>query len=234
MRWLLLATLLLALRPAQAQDARLLEAFDQVVFGTGLPWARGAMLRIEEREVRVEVYGATAERLTLLSALAAELSDMTGMAVQAAPADGPPQPLANPPPDLALMQIHIVEPRHFPDLLAQSWIPRGIRSSHAQQLCSFVTRGRETIRGSLILVNATMAEATIRHCLVEETAQSFGAIDDTRLLDPSAFNDWGALVDRLQPDDARILKALYDPRLHAGMARAEVLLLLPEILGGQP
>jgi hypothetical protein len=101
-------------------------------------------------------------------------------------------------------------------------------------MCSFVTRGRQTIRGSLILINATMQEATIRHCLVEETAQSFGAIDDTRLLDPSAFNDWGGLVDRLQPDDARILKALYDPRLKAGMTRSEVLALLPEILASQP
>jgi hypothetical protein len=229
MRWIAFALLLLVVRPAVAVETVVLrEAFDQVAFGSG---TRDKLLRIEEREVRIEVYGgATAERLTLLSALAAELAALTGMAIEVTAAAGPQPPLADPPAGVALLQIHIVEPSYFPELLAQSWIPSGIRSSHARQLCSFVTRGRETIRGSLILVNATMAEATIRHCLVEETAQSFGAIDDTRLLDPSAFNDWGTLVDRLQPDDRRILKALYDARLHAGLTRAEVLPLLPELL----
>jgi hypothetical protein len=229
-----LATLLLPLfllRPAFGQDAKLIEAFDRVVYGTGLPWARERALRIEEQEVRLDLYGAvTPERLALLQALAADLSLLTGLAIVVSPMEIAPAPLGNPAPGLAQFQLHLLPPQAFPALLDQSWIPQSTRASHARSLCSFVTRGRETIRGALILIDATLAEAAIRHCLVEETAQAFGAIDDTTLLDPSAFNDWGTLVDRLQPDDRRILRALYDPRLRPGMTRTEVLPLLPELL----
>ena len=235
MRWPLLAVLLLIVPQVAAADARLIEAFDRVAFGTGLPWARERLLRIEEPQVRIDVYGeASPARLAVLETLADDLGDLTGIAVEVTASDAPAPAFGKPVSGVAEFQLHLVAPGAFPSLLDQSWIPEQTRRVGARSLCSFVTRGRETIRGALILIDATLPEATIRQCLVEETAQAFGAIDDTTLLDPSAFNDWGRLVDRLQADDKALVAALYDPRLKAGMTRPEVLALLPAILGGQP
>jgi len=228
-----LGALLLLLLSLPATAADLAVAFDRVVFGTGQAWARERLIRVAAPALRFEVHGALdAGRAALLDRHAADLATATGLAVSWIAAEGPAPPVTRGEEALAVIQVHLVQRADFPPLLQQSWIPAATRAAHARALCAFVTMGRETVRAGLVLIDAELPEATVRHCLVEETAQTLGAFDDTTLLDPSGFNDWGELVDRLQPDDLAILRALYDPRLAPGMARAEVLALLPAILAG--
>ena len=225
-----LALLLLAL-PASAAD--LATAFDRIVFGSGQAWARERLIRVAAPSLRFEVYGALdAPRGALLDRHVADLTAATGLAVSWSAATQPAPPVGRGEAALAVIQVHLVPRAAFAPLLEQSWIPAGTRASHARAMCAFVTLGRETVLAGLVLIDSDLPAETVSHCLVEETAQTLGAFDDTTLLDPSGFNDWGALVERLQPADLAILRALYDPRLAPGMARAEVLALLPVILGG--
>jgi len=226
-----LAAILLLLLSLPAAAADLAAAFDRVVFGTGQAWARERLIRVAAPALRFEVYGALGEgQAALLDRHVADLTTATGLTVSWVAAAGPAPPVTRGDEALAVIQVHLIPRADFPPLLAQSWIPAGTRAAHARAMCAFVTMGRETVRAGLVLIDAGLPDETIRHCLIEETAQTLGAFDDTMLLDPSGFNDWGALVDRLQPDDLAILRALYDPSLAPGMTRAEVLALLPAIL----
>jgi hypothetical protein len=229
MRRLLTLVLLLLSLPASGADLGV--AFDRVVFGTGQPWARERLIRVAAPALRFEVYGVLdAAEAALLDRHVGDLAAATGLAVGWLAAAQPAPPVSRGAEELAVIQVHLVPRSAFAPLLEQSWIPAGTRASHARALCAFVTLGRDTVRAGLVLIDADLPAETVRHCLIEETAQALGAFDDTTLLDPSGFNDWGGLVERLQPADLAILRALYDPRLAPGMARAEVLALLPAIL----
>ncbi len=230
MRRLLPLLLLLSLAPpAAARD--LAAAFDHVVFGPGP--LRESLIRVEAPAIRYVVYGDLDDgRLAILQRHAGDLAAITGKAVSVERGADPAPPVTIGDERVTVLQLHIVPRAGFAALLAQHWIPAATQRSHSQALCSFVTMGRATVRAGLILIDAADDEATVRHCLIEETTQALGPFDDTAELDPSAYNDFGELIDRLQLDDVAILKALYDPRLAAGMDRAAVLALLPAILSG--
>lgn len=213
-----------------ASDAVLLQAFDAVVFGPG-ERRRNSLIRAVD-PIRIEVYGATTDQqMALLQAHGADLSAVTGLPVSVVMGVEPAGVIRNAPGPERVFQINIVGPEYFAQLMMRSWVPpSSIFPIARQALCFFFTVGRETVDGALIGINAQLGEATIRHCLIEETAQSFGAFDDTTLLGASAFNDFGPLLEAMTENDRIILRTLFHDGLQPGMTRAQALAAAASVL----
>lgn len=220
--------------PSGATLKRVIAAFDATVFGPA-EFRRDRLLRLDG-PARIEVFGdLTAAHWAILTDLVDDLAGLTGLdvALDIGLVDerGEAVPVTRRADGRRAFQIHVVPGGGFDMLLyRQSWVSNGTMNALADQMCAFATFGLDTIDGGLILIDGDLPPATVGHCLVEELAQAFGPIADTDLLDTSAFNDLGALVDRLQPDDRLILAALYDRRLFPGMDRATALARLPAIV----
>ena len=93
-------------------------------------------------------------------------------------------------------------------------------------------------RKMAIVIPADIAPQEIRDCLNEELAQSLGLPNDLYRLPHSVYND-DNFVSLLTGFDMLMLRATYDPSLHAGMSRAEVAARIPGIIarlnpGGGP
>jgi hypothetical protein len=67
------------------------------------------------------------------------------------------------------------------------------------------------------------------HCLVEETVQLFGLTNDSTVLKNSMFNE-NSKRTSLSVSDQILLKALYDPRLKAGMTRTEAQPIVRQVI----
>ncbi|GAB5469448.1 MAG: hypothetical protein Kilf2KO_24780 [Rhodospirillales bacterium] len=217
--------LLLAAAPAGAEEPaaraeRLAPAFDAIVFGAQ---PREILLRVEGPVVLQPEGPLSPANRAVLERHAADLTDLTGYRVRVG--DG-----SDSRPEERPFWIYLALAKEMPPLLDRSWIPGWLQRRMPASPCAFVTRGDHRIKEAVIVINRGLAEETIAHCLIEETSQSLGAIDDTPTLDPSAFNDLGGLVDRLQPDDRVILRALFAPEVAPGQSRAAVLDRLPVLL----
>lgn len=70
----------------------------------------------------------------------------------------------------------------------------------------------------------------LRRCILEETTQSMGLVNDAPDVGFSLFNSKGGAVDEVTPHDRVLLRLLYHPRIHAGMGRAEALRIAREVL----
>jgi hypothetical protein len=73
----------------------------------------------------------------------------------------------------------------------------------------------------------------LRRCVLEETTQAMGLINDAPDVGVSLFNSRGGRVERLNTHDRTLLELLYDPRIKAGMPREEALRIVREILTAQ-
>ena len=76
------------------------------------------------------------------------------------------------------------------------------------------------IRSGAVFVKAEIEEPLRGACLVEELTQSMGLIFDHDDVRPSIFNDDQEFIALTQHDED-LLEILYDPRLKAGMTRAQ-------------
>ena len=226
---LLPAIVLLALASAPAlavEREPFLAFFDATVFGTdtsGVP-SRERVLKATT-PMTIELHGdADGRWLPFVADHAATLGELTGLAVdarQAAEVAGPVE--------AGRIAVYIAPHRDFARIVAQPWIPAGWRDGLVRSLCFFVTFGRETVRGGLVVIDRDLADDTIRHCLLEETAQAFGVVNDSPLMGGSIFNDRGPLQAAPSEADRLVLEVLYDPRIVAGMPRAEALALAGRI-----
>lgn len=84
---------------------------------------------------------------------------------------------------------------------------------------------------AVIVVNAERLLIRINHCLLEEMTQSLGLPNDSDIIASSIFSDQSRRTD-LTATDMIILKTLYDPRMKAGLPRAEALAIAREIIAG--
>ncbi|MBT3789108.1 MAG: DUF2927 domain-containing protein [Alphaproteobacteria bacterium] len=75
---------------------------------------------------------------------------------------------------------------------------------------------------AMIVVNSELPDINIRHCLLEEMAQSLGLPNDSPYVSPSLFNDREERQDLSQIDKV-LIRTLYDKRMKAGMPREEAL-----------
>ena len=81
----------------------------------------------------------------------------------------------------------------------------------------------------VIPVDRVMAAGRLEACVVEEITQILGLPNDSDDVNPSVFNDDSAEIE-LTNHDILLVKLLFDPRLRAGMPRAEALANVREIL----
>jgi|GEM_PF-2017372 len=66
-------------------------------------------------------------------------------------------------------------------------------------------------------------------CVAEELMNTFGFSEDTERLSPSAINDRPS-AEIFSANDKLLIRALYDPRLKAGMARDEALIIAKQVI----
>jgi len=91
------------------------------------------------------------------------------------------------------------------------------------------TRTPDSYRASVILIKSEHSIAQRNACVQEEMAQALGLTNDSRAARPSIFNDDEEFA-ALTRHDELLLRILYDPRLHSGMAASEVRPLLAGII----
>jgi hypothetical protein len=88
---------------------------------------------------------------------------------------------------------------------------------------------------TIIVVNVDLDPAMVNSCLLKELAQSMGLPRDSDAMRPSIFSK-GDHLTQLAPQDQVLLRTLYDPRMKAGLPRAQALKLAPTIISamGKP
>ncbi|MBC8339005.1 MAG: DUF2927 domain-containing protein [Rhodospirillales bacterium] len=110
--------------------------------------------------------------------------------------------------------------------------PKLLRKMAAEGGCYFVLWADNVtgvIKKVVIVVNAERLLIRTNHCLLEEMTQSLGLPNDSNLITPSIFADSSRRTE-LTRSDLMILKALYDPRMKAGLPREKALKVAEEVL----
>jgi hypothetical protein len=85
------------------------------------------------------------------------------------------------------------------------------------------------IRRAEVILPVDAGEFTFYDCAYEELLQALGAINDDRSVPWTMFND-DVQMGFFDVYDQYLLNILYDPRVRAGMTKAEVNGLLPDVL----
>ncbi|MCH7936586.1 MAG: DUF2927 domain-containing protein [Proteobacteria bacterium] len=85
------------------------------------------------------------------------------------------------------------------------------------------------IKNAIIVVNSERLLIRINHCLLEEMTQSLGLPNDSNKIKKSIFSDRSRRTE-LTRTDLIVLKTLYDPRMKAGLPRAEAVAVAREII----
>ncbi len=85
------------------------------------------------------------------------------------------------------------------------------------------------ITNAIIVVNSERLLIRINHCLLEEMTQALGLPNDSNRIAKSIFSDRSRRTD-LTRTDLIVLKTLYEPRMKAGLTRAEALAVAREII----
>ena len=85
---------------------------------------------------------------------------------------------------------------------------------------AFSPQGAPAFRGGLVVVRAELPERLRESCFHEEIAQVMGLGNDSPAARPSIFNDDEEFA-TLTPLDAHLVAMLHDPRLRPGMTEAE-------------
>ncbi|WMT78813.1 DUF2927 domain-containing protein [Bradyrhizobium sp. Ash2021] len=88
---------------------------------------------------------------------------------------------------------------------------------------------RYRIRRAEVILPVDAGEFTFYDCAYEELLQALGAINDDRSVPWTMFND-DVQMGFFDVYDQYLLNILYDPRVRAGMTKAEVNGLLPKVL----
>ncbi len=218
-----------------AARADLLRLFDETVFGrdaAGRP-VRSSVIRAA-KPLEVRVHGRETERvLPFLEEFLPTLTGVTGidLPLRVAAADAP---VVRP---AGQLQVHVVGQQGLIRVLRQSWISVELAVRVARGLCFFITLGRETVTGGIVVIQPGLPERTLHHCLAEELTQALGVFGDSQAVVPSLFNDLGVndptpLVTGPTVSDLVVLRALYDPAIAAGMPRETALVRAEAILPG--
>jgi hypothetical protein len=103
------------------------------------------------------------------------------------------------------------------------------QSLNPQCLSGIGKDSRYRIRRAEVILPVDAGEFTFYDCAYEELLQALGAINDDRSVPWTMFND-DVQMGFFDVYDQYLLNILYDPRIRAGMTRAEVDGLLTEVL----
>lgn len=93
----------------------------------------------------------------------------------------------------------------------------------------FSANDDSVITASVVMVDATFGDGQIRRCIAQELAQSIGLPNDIDDPDGTVFSS-NSTRETLSESDEQLIRILYDPRLSAGMRRAEAMPIVREIV----
>ena len=128
--------------------------------------------------------------------------------------------------------INFVPRKHMADPILVNADPAVLKRMAAEGGCYFVAWSDDRT-GSIfrvaIVVNSERLLIRINHCLLEEMTQSLGLPNDTNMISPSIFHDDSRQTE-LSRTDLSILRTLYDPRIKAGMPKAEAMAKVREVI----
>lgn len=229
---LLFLVLLLVAGPAAADPDRtaIFKLFEETAFGgaDGSP-SRSILIRPSGPSMRVVLYGAARAHRATVEPIAQSIAAATGLSVPVAVAEDQDRPSGRP----DHIQVHVLDRPAMWRLLAghQDWVGSRIIGSVMQGLCFYVTRGRESVRGALVVVQAGLAPEITAHCLAEEIIQTFGPLSDSQAVQPSLFNDPGPHLTAMTAADRQALALFYAPGMRPGLPRAEALAIAGRLLG---
>lgn len=128
----------------------------------------------------------------------------------------------------ANFHIFVVDRAAYRDVVAHEIYGEPSSSfSPGKCLVRIVSSGEGISRSDAVIV-ADEGEFLFRRCIVEETLQGLGPVNDDPTLAESVFNDM-SLHDSFTDFDRNILNMLYHPLIRPGMTRAEADRILPEV-----
>lgn len=213
----LLAAAALAATAAPAADAPpsvddLVRYFDTIVFGSELnpAFASRVVAKWPDDTLTVSLeQRATEEHLRFVSSHLAALGELTGKTFSGTRT-----------PETAAIRILFLRRRDMAAIGGPNIDPEAVREAAAAGGCYFLAwkQPESRIVKAVIVVNVERDPALVDSCLLEELTQSLGLPNDSDMMRPSIFSDRDRLRE-LAPHDAVLVRALYDPRMKAGLSR---------------
>ena len=130
------------------------------------------------------------------------------------------------------VQINFVPRRQMGNPYLAKANPKLLKRLASEGGCYFLVWADGTtdkIKNAIIVVNSERLLIRINHCLLEEMTQAMGLPNDSNKVEKSIFSDRSRRTD-LTRTDLIVLKTLYDPRMKAGLVRAEAMAVAREII----
>ncbi|PTW62343.1 Protein of unknown function (DUF2927) [Breoghania corrubedonensis] len=125
-------------------------------------------------------------------------------------------------------QVYIVDRAQYAQTVREH-VYRSARADAPGRCLVRVESGSDGITNSTAVIVSDEGEHLFRRCLVEETLQGLGPMNDDDRLVHSVFNDKSD-HDTFTPFDRMIMNMLYDPRIKPGMNARKVEPLLPMVI----
>jgi hypothetical protein len=221
--------------PARAQtaqqDARLppvdelVRYFDTIVFGSELDprLASTVVAKWQDETIGISVQGRATRQLESFAENHLEtLARLTGLRFARV------KPTATVP----KIDLIFVRRAEMANIQVGGEAQEFLRKAAAHGGCYFLTWKQPPSRivRSIVVVNIERDPAVTNSCILEELTQSLGLPNDSDALRPSIFSDRDRLYE-LSPADAILVRTLYDPRMKAGLGRAEASRVARRIIG---
>ena len=205
-------------------DAQIFDGFFKVAFGAELGLS-GPSDRIRKYETPVRVFVEIRGGPDRSAAVAQVIADIAAR-------------IANL--DIALTErredanyiVRLVRERDFPRTIRELYgnnSRRIMRSLEPQCLSGLRRDASYRILRSEVILVADVGDFTFYDCAYEELLQALGPIRDDPTVPWTMFND-NVQMGFFDVYDQYLLNILYDQRIRAGMTRAEVRALLPEVM----
>lgn len=210
---------------AQAQPApkaarltvdALVRYFDTIVFGAelGSRYANRVIAKWPRKTITLSLERrATKEYLGFVKKHVAALTVLTGIKFSGTKK-----------PESANIRMFFMKRAEMAAIRGPNVDPQAVLEAAMTGGCYFLTwkkPDKDIVKG-IIVVDVERDPALTNSCLLEELTQSLGLPNDSNMLRPSIFSDRDHLTE-LSIQDKVLVKTLYDPRMKAGLPRAEAL-----------
>lgn len=131
-------------------------------------------------------------------------------------------------PDQANFRIHVVDRIQYAGVIRNEIYGNKHAKVHGQCFVR-VMPGKVGIKSTDVVIVSDRDERTFNRCLVEEVLQGLGPLADKGNKDYSIFNT-ASQHSSFTLHDRVLLNALYDPRIKAGMSKAQVKKLISDVI----
>ncbi|WP_428642066.1 DUF2927 domain-containing protein [Roseibium sp.] len=128
-------------------------------------------------------------------------------------------------PSRANFEIYVVDRAQY-EAVVRKDVYKSERAKVPGRCLVRVVSGRNGIKRSTAVIVSDEGEFLFKRCLVEETLQGLGPMNDDASLTHSVFND-SSRHSRFTVFDQIILNMLYDPRIKPGMSQQQTRPILP-------